>query len=45
MTAALVPSASPMLVQQSRLFSTLPGELLREMAQHFRVEEWPKGKL
>jgi len=44
MTAALVPSASPMLVQQSRLFSTLPGELLREMAQHFKVEEWPELK-
>ncbi len=45
MATALVPSASPMLVQQSRLFSTLPSELLKEMARHFKVEEWPKGKL
>jgi len=45
MSTALIPGASPMLVQQSRLFSTLPAELLKEMARHFRVEEWPKGKL
>ncbi len=45
MTATLVPSVNPMLVQQSRLFASLPGELLREMAQHFKAEEWPKGRL
>ncbi|HHH48894.1 MAG TPA: Crp/Fnr family transcriptional regulator [Gammaproteobacteria bacterium] len=37
--------ASPMLVQQSRLFSALPTDLLEEMTRYFRAEEWPKGKL
>ncbi len=37
------PSSS--LVRQSRFFSTLPPELLREMSVQFRMDEWPKGQV
>ncbi len=38
-----VPHApNPMLVKQSQFFSALPPALLSEMAEQFRVEEWPK---
>ncbi|HGG59159.1 MAG TPA: Crp/Fnr family transcriptional regulator [Gammaproteobacteria bacterium] len=36
-------SPSTVLVRQSRFFSALPAPLLQEMAQQFRMEEWPKG--
>ncbi len=36
-------SPSTVLVRQSRFFSSLPTSLLQEMAQKFRMEEWPKG--
>jgi CRP-like cAMP-binding protein len=33
------------LVQQSRLFSSLPQSVLQEMVEKFRIEGWPKNAL
>ncbi len=39
------PVANSALIRQSPLFSSLPGPLLNEMADHFRLVEWHKNQV
>jgi len=36
-------TASTVLVKQSPLFSSLPNTLLKEMSEHFQLQNWNKG--